>query len=356
MCKQIRDSEKGATNVNQELESCTKELKRIFDELKPDVKLTAADRPITTARKDCVAVIDELQKLLDDVKLRSRDKNLAAVKAAFRVMKGRRAIEVLQNRLSDAQKRFLAAVNVETKQEVARLLEEQGKITDTMLHTMLPELRKAHASSMSSHAKTHKELANVTVASSTAHATTHGMLRTVQKGQEASQKQGKATQAALSGRIANIEVQAHETVANAEAARKHKEFMDSLWFPEMFNRQQNIKPPSTDTFEWIFDDSPCSEEDVLKLPIWEQSQKRLQEQMRGEFARWLRGDELLFWISGKAGSGKSSLMSMIQDDWRTGEALSTWAKGRRLHTFSFYFWRPGSALQKTIYGLLFWPS
>jgi hypothetical protein len=112
--------------------------------------------------------------------------------------------------------------------------------------------------------------------------------------------------------------------------------------------QRTVKPPSFDTFEWIFDDSNLPEDGFKQISELD----RTREKMRGSFARWLQGNELLFWISGKVGSRKSGLMSLIQGDPRTGEALAGWAQGRQLHTFSFYFWHPGSALQKKIHGLL----
>jgi hypothetical protein len=348
LCKQIRDSEKGVAQANQELESCMKKLKEIFEELNPNVNLTVANRPITKARQDCVAVIGDLEKLLHDVKLKSSDKKFSAVKAAFRVMKGKRRIEVLQNKLSEAQRRFLAAVSMETKNDVAQLLEEQGKINDTMQNTILPELLKTHASSTSGHAKTHKKLEDTGIASSSAHKTTHSMLANVQRDQKASGKQTSTMQSALSGEIAQIESRADKTYSTAQTTTNHKAFLDSLWYAEIFDRQQTIKPPSFDTFEWIFDDSILPE-DISKLPS---ESDRVREMMRGSFARWLRDDERLFWISGKVGSGKSSLMSLIQDDPRTGQALAGWTQGRRLHTFSFYFWRPGSPLQRRIHGLL----
>jgi hypothetical protein len=177
-------------------------LKEIFEELKPDVNLTVADRPITKARQDCIAIIDDLEKLLHDVKLKSSDKNFPAVKAAFRVMKGKRMIEPLHNKLSEAQRRFLAAVSVETMNNVARLLEQQGKINHTMQDTILPELRKAHASSTSGHDKTHKKLNDIGIASSSAHKTTHSLLTNVRQDQKASGKQISTTQSALSGEIA----------------------------------------------------------------------------------------------------------------------------------------------------------
>jgi hypothetical protein len=137
-----------------------------------------------------------------------------------------------------------------------------------------------------------------------------------------------------------------EQLSGAEVTAKRKEVMDSLKYSEMFDRQQTIKPPSIGTFEWIFDDSP-PEEDSSQNEC-----DRSRHDMRGRFSRWLRSDESLFWISGKAGSGKSSLMAFIQDDPRTKAALTTWARGHELYTFSFYFWRPGSALQKSIPGIL----
>jgi hypothetical protein len=348
LCKQIRDNEKGATQVNQELENCTKKLKEIFEELKPDVNLAVADRPITKARQDCIAVISDLEKLLADVKLKSSDKNFPAVKAAFCVMKGKRRVEVLQNKLLEAQRRFLAAVSVEIKNNVARLLEEQGKVNDTMHNTILPELRKAYASSTSGYVKTHKKVEDGGTASSGAHKTTHSMLTDVGRGQKALDKQISTMQSALTGDIAKIEARTEKTFTTMQTTNNHKAIMDSLWYAEIFDRQQTIRPPSFDTFEWIFDDSLLPEHHPKQLNDLNQTR----EQMRGSFARWLRSDNLLFWISGKPGSGKSSLMSLIQDDSRTGETLAGWTQGRRLHTFSFYFWRPGSAIQKRIHGLL----
>jgi hypothetical protein len=348
LCKQIRDSEKGVTQANQELESCMKKLKEIFEELNPDVNLTVANRPITKARQDCVTVIGDLEKLLHDVKLKSSDKNFPAVKAAFRVMKGKRRIEVLQNKLSEAQRRFLAAVSMETKNDVARLLEEQGKINDTMQYTILPELRKADASSTSSHARTQKKLEDIGMASLSAYQTTHSLLTNVRQDQKASDRQISTMQSALIGEIAQIEARTEKTFSTIQTTINHKAFMDSLWYAEIFERQQTINPPSFDTFEWIFDDFLLPADDLTQL----NDRKRTREDMRGSFIRWLRGNESLFWISGKAGSGKSSLMSLIQDDPRTGEALASWTQGRRLHRFSFWFWRPGSPLQKKIHGLL----
>lgn len=62
-----------------------------------------------------------------------------------------------------------------------------------------------------------------------------------------------------------------------------------------------------------------------------------------EFQRWLESnDSSLYWITGKAGSGKSTLMKHIIHDVRTRRHLEVWANGTPLIVASFYFWLAGS--------------
>jgi gamma-glutamyl:cysteine ligase YbdK (ATP-grasp superfamily) len=137
LCKQIHDSEKSATEANHELETSIGKLKQITEDLQLNVVLQAVDRPITTARQDCVAAIGDLEKLLDDVKPKSRKHSFAAARSALRAIRSKPKIEALQNKISEAQRRFLAAASVETPNDVARLLQEQGRTSDKMLQALL---------------------------------------------------------------------------------------------------------------------------------------------------------------------------------------------------------------------------
>jgi NACHT domain len=67
---------------------------------------------------------------------------------------------------------------------------------------------------------------------------------------------------------------------------------------------------------------------------------------------WLEADSHLFWISGKPGSGKSTLMKYLVKQPRTITALQHWAGTRRLVTASYFFWTNGSPLQRSQEGLL----
>lgn len=109
----------------------------------------------------------------------------------------------------------------------------------------------------------------------------------------------------------------------------------SLWFRTMKVRQGNVAEAHTKTFEWIFEDSPTESSASLKL------------------RRWLESEGGFFWIIGKAGSGKSTLMKFLLADSRTRKALKRWSSRKKLVMASFFFWNAAkSPLQKSQEGLL----
>ncbi|KAK5690052.1 hypothetical protein LTR97_012536 [Elasticomyces elasticus] len=115
-----------------------------------------------------------------------------------------------------------------------------------------------------------------------------------------------------------------------------KEIMDSLYFPEHDARIKMLDPPWSQTFDWIF-----------------QPKKDLDT--RSDFSNWLRSGSEIFWISGKLGSGKSTLMAHILHNKRTELELRAWGQSMNVQIVSFFFWRAGSQrqeLQNTISGLL----
>lgn len=119
---------------------------------------------------------------------------------------------------------------------------------------------------------------------------------------------------------------------NRSTARES--FLSSLFYPEHAARRENVKPSWENTFEWIF------EEDDGKPRQW------------SNFDKWLQDSSSVYWICGKAGSGKSTLMSHILHKPQFRESLGIWNSGERVHVLSFFFWRAGSQLQKSVVGML----
>jgi len=114
----------------------------------------------------------------------------------------------------------------------------------------------------------------------------------------------------------------------------NKAFLESLWYPDIQAREEGIKDAHAKTFEWLLDDSKTV------FQPWD------------NFVAWLEGGQGTYWISGKAGSGKSTLMRYICDNDRTTNLLRAWAGSREILVVKFFFWRAGSSAQKTIIGLL----
>ena len=107
----------------------------------------------------------------------------------------------------------------------------------------------------------------------------------------------------------------------------------SLAYSGMANRQDMIMRPEYRTYDWVFEATSTAPEPVNFMP-------------------WLQNDEGIFWITGKAGSGKSTLMKHICNDNRTHAALKHWAAGREIVIASHYFWSPGSSMEQSYSGIL----
>lgn len=115
-------------------------------------------------------------------------------------------------------------------------------------------------------------------------------------------------------------------------------FVARLRFVLINDREGRIPDSYKKTFEWIFESKRSD------LRSW------------SNFKDWLQSSEPLYWITGKAGSGKSTLMKYICRENCTlhptcRESLQKWADDSKLVTANFYFWNSGSRLQMSQSGL-----
>lgn len=142
--------------------------------------------------------------------------------------------------------------------------------------------------------------------------------------------------------IKDEHVQTREHVTKSFQERDHiqegKEFRTqfhrSLWFDELYSREESIRYAHPQTFKWILDKS------AKNMGPWD------------NFVEWLEFGQGTYWISGKPGSGKSTLMSFICQNHYTIESLRIWSTNKDILVLKFYFWSGGTCLQKSINGLL----
>lgn len=70
------------------------------------------------------------------------------------------------------------------------------------------------------------------------------------------------------------------------------------------------------------------------------------------FSDWMITEHPLFWISGKPGSGKSTLMKYLVNSPDTSAYLGKWAGTRKLVIIDYFFWINGSDIHRSQEGLL----
>lgn len=105
----------------------------------------------------------------------------------------------------------------------------------------------------------------------------------------------------------------------------------SLYFPDIHRRYESIVDAHSDTFDWIF------EPPGRQQPLW------------SSFVDWLKNEQPLYWVSGKPGSGKSTLMKHVI------EHIQQEHQKDRQHApivLSFWFWEAGNKLEHSLIGCL----
>jgi hypothetical protein len=105
------------------------------------------------------------------------------------------------------------------------------------------------------------------------------------------------------------------------------ELRDSLDFAERSQRYERIIQAHETTFDWIFEKSDLG------------------------LVSWLRKGNGTYWIQGKPGSGKSTVMKFLHDHPKTSEILSQWRQGRGHTSAWFFFNERGSYIEKSLEGL-----
>ena len=131
----------------------------------------------------------------------------------------------------------------------------------------------------------------------------------------------------LSSKLSSLENHARSIAAEQAV-------LDTLRFRQMGERFAQVVGSAPKTFDWIFEGSDSN------------------RQRESHFTDWLQSKSGVFWIKGKAGSGKSTLMKYLYNHDKTKMKLQQWSNGKRLILSSFFFWGSGTTLQKSQEGLL----
>lgn len=126
----------------------------------------------------------------------------------------------------------------------------------------------------------------------------------------------------------------------ADVEAKRNRLLQSLKFDSMNVRRTDIKAANEATYLSFFKSLEFEIEPTSgsAATIW------------ADFVDWLQSDDQTFWIQGKPGAGKSTLVKFLLQHESTPKALNKWTHNPLI--VSHFFWKPGSVLQRNFKGLL----
>lgn len=131
-----------------------------------------------------------------------------------------------------------------------------------------------------------------------------------------------------SGSMEELSNKLSSLAKESESTALEQMLLNSLWFKSMTERHTNVAPAHEETFKWMFGSSSPT-----------------------RFEHWLRFQSGIYWVMGKAGSGKSTLMKFLLGHQQTKDSLILWAGTKKLVIAKFFFWNAGNDMQKSQIGL-----
>jgi dipeptidyl aminopeptidase/acylaminoacyl peptidase len=113
-----------------------------------------------------------------------------------------------------------------------------------------------------------------------------------------------------------------------EVVAQHR-ILESLAFEGMYGRYEDVDEAHFETLRWIYDDNLYTHN---KDKYKDQEKTSAREML----LNWILSGAGIFHISGKLGSGKSTLIKYLSDHNRTNELLGQWAGNYLRFSYSLY--------------------
>ncbi|UQC90065.1 uncharacterized protein CLUP02_15596 [Colletotrichum lupini] len=287
-------TEDGILPQTAELEEMARSLERSCRQLQADVKIQD-DAEMSSLLEICVKGSQDLLREVGELVIGNNNRRprwMKKVKVTMKARRKQRKINEIQHNLNDIKKKIF--------EKLQHILHDYCRSTSEYLYSLGDASAAWNTATDAKLAKLSEDV---------------GMLI-------------KST-APLTNELEELATNLKKLAEQVKHQGKIREILKSLRFPEMIERRIEIPKAYGDTFEWIFEESA----DV-------------------NFASWLQSSRGIFWVTGKPGSGKSTLMKLISGHEHTAALARAWADEKKLIVASHFFWGIRSGLQSSQEGLL----
>lgn len=318
--KEVHTSASGSTEADQNLGNILRQMKDFsigVEKRSISAKVTPETDKIRHLAYECEDIIEDLLELLDDFKSKNPGSKRESVKVAWRRITKQKKTD-LEERLAHCRSTLIVGLTHLNQTETQRKLEEIIK----------------------SHKSERGELSAI-----------RRHLQATRTGVETCSLGGEAVYQLR--QILNFSDQVIFKVRTTL-------ILDALRFETMNERFDSVEEAHSTRFDWIYASyTPNTSRKDLRnnLPssLPDGSPKGnytdTRQQHAKKFQDWLTSNDGIFHVAGKLGSGKSTLMKFLFSHHRTCEMLLPWVGTKTLVLARFFFWKPGTSLQKSLNGL-----
>ncbi|KAF2229409.1 hypothetical protein EV356DRAFT_455854, partial [Viridothelium virens] len=275
-------------NVLQSLRNLNADLRASMPKLGGSNSLSTTENRLLEANAECLRLSNDFIDFLDRLKIKNRHAMLESIRMSIKTLWYKEKMEAMENMLSKARDNLNVAFLVLLAEQL-----ERTSLDATQNQTIL-QFAVSNRDFLES----------------------------------------------LSDQLNSILSQHNDVQALTEerqVADAQQKILDSLHFPQVQERRHQIHEAHNETYRWIL-------------------RPGLDQRRRGDdMVAWLSSKmetRKIYWVCGKPGSGKSTLMRFLDDNISVRDHMFPWAADCTVLKAQWFFWGPGNKLQKSMDGLL----
>ncbi|ETS85085.1 hypothetical protein PFICI_03110 [Pestalotiopsis fici W106-1] len=333
---QYRAASNGALNEHNTLYDVLQSLKGLNAELGLSLppsgsvqKATVPELRLATANKECMRIADELIALLEHLKVK-KSSTVEGIRMGIKSIWYEGKVKTLKHDLAEAKDNlsfalmlFMQHGDTSKQAELLRSHDEsERRIIDAF---------KSTSDSLSSEIQALTAQLN-----STSLLSADDALRDLQGShQDVLAELSQKLDAILSHQETSDLLKRFSILSDSTEVAQQR-INESLTFPQIDERRNKIQRAHRSTYQWVLDPAQ-SQRHFDDLLSWTRSQD---------------GNRQLYWVYGKPGSGKSTLMRYLLEELDQDLHFHPWSENETVLKVDYFFWAPGTPLQKSFIGLL----
>ncbi|KAL9073650.1 MAG: hypothetical protein Q9157_004660 [Trypethelium eluteriae] len=317
-------------NVLQSLRNLNADLRASMPKLGGSNSLSTAENRLLEANAECLRLSNDFIDFLDRLKIKNRHAMLESIRMSIKTLWYKEKMEAMENMLSKARDNLNVAflVYMNSKQATSTSQSEILRSTTRVEGSILNAVNSS-SGSIRDEIRLLAEQLERTSLDATQNQT---ILQFAVSNRDFLES--------LSDQLNSILSQHNDVQALTEerqVADAQQKILDSLHFPQVQERRHQIHEAHNETYRWIL-------------------RPGLDQRRRGDdMVAWLSSKmetRKIYWVCGKPGSGKSTLMRFLDDNISVRDHMFPWAADCTVLKAQWFFWGPGNKLQKSMDGLL----